>query len=185
MRTVVLLLALAGSLLISACGTKLKVAELDSTTGYLTYKGKVAKATVLTGKKGSLARYNSTVFVMQRGEYAANQMKATKLFKTVLNIEDMQKVVVQNNLQEKVATVTEPIALSRLAKSWKPFLWVDFDKVTKENKPYLRMLAYNPENYETLFSADVYVDYVWEGTNDQNVSYPLFNAFIDWVKANP
>jgi len=47
------------------------------------------------------------------------------------------------------------------------------------------MLAINPENFDELFIADVYVDPFWKGVSDQNVRYPLFNAFLDWVRANP
>ena len=72
-----------------------------------------------------------------------------------------------------------------MAKAWKPLLWVDFKKVTKDNKTYHRVLAINPENFDELFIADVYVDPFWKGVSDQDVRYPLFNAFLVWVRANP
>ena len=185
MTSKAMLVAVASGLLLSACGgtTHQKVAEIDPKTGTLQSKGEVAKATVVTAKSGSLARYNSTVFVSHGNDYAVDQMKATKLFKTVLDYNDLQKIVIQNNLQEKVQTINEPIGLSRLAKTWKPLLWVDFRRVTKDNRTYYRMLAINPENLDELFIADV--DPFWKGVSDQDVRYPLFNAFIDWVRANP
>lgn len=186
MRTSRTLLVLSISFLLAACGTQMKVAEIDPSSGMLKSEGAGAtKATVITSKAASMASFGGTAFVSNGAEYGVNQMKATKLFTEVLSYDDLQRLVVAKNLQDKVPSISEPIGLSRLAKVYKPFLWVNFKRVTKENKPYLQMVATNPENLDELFVAEVYLDFIWAGVNDQNSRYPLFNAFIEWARKNP
>ncbi len=173
------------TLVLSACGTQLKVAEVDATGRLVSDKGTVTEASVLQSRTGSLARFNGAVYVSGGGEYGVNQMKATRLFKDVYGYEDLQRLVVSRGLQEQVPSISEPIGLSRLAKAYRPYLWVHFKRVTKDNKPYLQLVASDPENLDELFVAEVHLDFVWAGVNDQNARYPLFNAFIAWVRRNP
>jgi hypothetical protein len=180
------LIPLLACALLAACGTQLKVAEVDQSTGMIkSEKGTVTQATVVTAKATSLAKFGGTAFISNGGEYGVNQLKATKLFTQVLNFDDLQKLIVSQNLQDKVSSVSEPIGLSRLAKVYKPFLWVTFKRINKENKPFLQLIATNPENLDELFVAEVHLDFIWAGVNDQNSRYPLFNAFIDWARKNP
>jgi hypothetical protein len=180
------LFALCTLLLLASCGTQLKVAEVDQSTGMIkSERGTVAQAAVITAKTTSLSKFGGTAFISNAGEYGVNQLKATKLFSEVLSYDDLQKLIVAQNLQEKVPSVSEPIGLSRLAKVYKPFLWVNFKRVTRGNKPYLQMIATNPENLDDLFVAEVHLDFVWAGVNDQNSRYPLFNSFIEWARKNP
>ena len=112
-------------------------------------------------------------------------MKATHVFATVWSMDDAQKLVVANGLQDKVSSLNEPIGLSRLAKAYKPFLWVTFKRVDRDNKPYLRLVATDPETLDDVFVDEVFLDFLWQGVNDQNSAYPLFNAFVEWTRANP
>lgn len=179
-----LVFSLLIALLLSACGTQMKVAEMDATGRLVSDKGTVTEASVLKSKPGSLARFNSSVYVSGGGEYGVNQMKATRLFQDVYGYEDLQRLVVSQGLQEQVPSVSEQIGLSRLAKAYKPYLWVHFKRVTRDNKPYLQMVASDPANLDELFVAEVHLDFVWAGVNDQNARYPLFNAFIAWARRN-
>lgn len=164
----------------------MKVAEVDQKTGTLqSERGEVTKASVITSKPATLKKFNNIAFISNGGEYGVNQLKATKLFETVLSFDDLQKLIVANNLQDKVSTINEPIGLSRLAKSYKPFLWVNFKRATHENKQYMQLIATDPESLEDLFVAEVYLDFMWAGVKDQNSRYPLFNALIEWARANP
>lgn len=186
MRRSFSVVTLSLAVLLSACGTVNKVAEVDKATGQLkSERGEVTKANVTTSKKVSLSQFNGIVLVTRGGTYAVDQMKATNLFPTVLDYDGVQKLVVANDLTEKVPSTNEPIGLSRLSKAYKPFLWVDYRVAKHDNKPYLQMAAINPENLEDLFVAEVYLDFVWQGVNDQNSRYPLFNAFMDWARQNP
>lgn len=175
---------LASLLVLTGCATQMKVAQLDPTTGTLKSEvGQVTQAKVLTAKSVSLARFGGSAFVTNGGDYAVDQLKATRLFPEVLNFDDLQKYIVANKLQDKVASIAEPIGLSRLA-AHKPFLWISFKRVNKDNKPHLQLIATDPTNLEEVFVAEVYLDFVW-GVNDQNSRYPLFNALIEWARKNP
>jgi hypothetical protein len=163
----------------------MKVAQVDPATGLLkSERGTVTNATIVTEKATSLAKFGGIAFVSQGGDWGVDQLKATKLFSDVLTYDDLQKIVVTNNLQDKVPSVSEPIGLSKLYKAYKPFLWVNFKRITKENKPYMQMIATNPENLEELFVAEIFLDFIWTGVNDQNSRYPLFNSFIGWARKN-
>jgi hypothetical protein len=56
--------------------------------------------------------------------------------------------------------------------------------VQKDNKPYLQLIATNPDTLEDVFVSEVHLDFVWAGVNDQNSRYPLFNALIEWMNKN-
>ena len=185
MRHSALALAAVATLVLSACGTQMKVAEVDQKTGLIkSERGEVKQATVVTAKAIPLSAFSGTAFISNGGEFASKQLKATQLFKDVLTYDDMQKVVVTNNLSDKVASLNEPIGLSRLAKAYKPFLWVHFKQTSKEGKTFLQMIGTNPENLEDVFVAEIHLDFVWAGVNDQNSRYPLYNAFSEWARKN-
>ncbi len=181
-RFIALLAALA---LLTACGTQMKVAEIDQKTGLLkSEKGTVATATIVTSKSLPLAPFKSMVFISNVSDWGVNQLKAINYFDEVLRYEDLQKLVIQKNLSDKVPSLNEPIGLNKLARAYKPFLWVKFRQIQKENKPFMQLVVTNPENLEEVFVSEVFMDYVWAGVNDQNSRYPLFNAFIGWVNQN-
>lgn len=171
--------------LLAACGTQMKVAEVDSKTGQLKSEvGQVSKATVVISKQLALAPYKGMAFVSGGGEFGINQLKAVGYFDQVLNYDDLQKLVIANNLQDRVPSLNEPIGLNKLYRAYKPFLWINFKRVVKENKPYLQLIATNPDNLEEVFVSEVYLDFVWAGVNDQNSRYPLFNSLIEWINQN-
>jgi hypothetical protein len=171
--------------LLSACGTQMKVASVDEKTGQLkSERGEIAKATVVTAKKMPLAPFKGMAFMSGTSDWGIEQLKAVKYFDQVLSYDDLQKLVIANNLSDKVPSLNEPIGLSKLSRAYKPFLWVKFKQVRRENKTYMQLIATNPENLEDVFVSEVYMDFVWAGVNDQNSRYPLFNAFIAWVNQN-
>lgn len=176
--------ALAAIALLTACGTQMKVAAIDEKTGLLkSEKGEVSQATVVTSKKIPLAQFKSMAFISS-SDWGVGQLKALNYFDEVLSYDELQKLVIAKDLVDKVPSLSEPIGLSKLYRAYKPFLWVRFKQIRKDNKPYLQLIATNPENLDDVFVSEVYLDYVWAGVNDQNSRYPLFNAFIEWVNQN-
>lgn len=179
-------LTVAFCVALTACGTQMQVAQVDPKTGLLKSEaGEIEKATVVTAKTTSLAKFGRLAYTTGGGDFGVNQLKATGLFDQVLTFAEMQKLIVANNLQERVPSIGEPVGLSRLAQAYKPFLWVNLKRVTKERDQYFQIVATDPKTLEDLFLAEVKLDLVWKGVNDQNSRYPLFNAFIDWAKKNP
>lgn len=178
-------IACVAAALLAGCGTQLKVAQIDEKTGLIKSDiGTVSAATVIVAKTIPLNQLKSMAFVSGGGEYGVEQLKAIKYFEQVLTYDDLQKLVIANNLQDKVPSLNEPIGLNKLYKAYKPFLWVRFKGVRKENKPFLQMIATNPDTMDEVFVSEVQLDYIWAGVTDQNARYPLFNAFIEWVRKN-
>jgi len=179
------LIASTFMVLLTACGTHMKVANVDEKTGLLkSDRGEVSKATIVTSKKLPLSTFKGMAFMSNASDWGVEQLRAIKYFDQVVSYDDLQKLVVANNLTDKVPSLNEPIGLSKLYRTYKPFLWVKFKQVRKDNKPYMQLIATNPETLDDVFVAEVFMDYVWVGVNDQNSRYPLFNAFIDWVNQN-
>lgn len=173
------------TLLLAACGTQLKVAPVDPQTGLIkSEKGTVTEATVVTSRKFPLAQHKGMAFVSGGGTYAVDQMRALGYFDQVVGYDELQKIVIANRLQEQVPSLNEPIGLNKLYRAYKPFLWVHFKRVQRENKTYLQLVALNPDTLDEVFVSEVHMDFVWAGVTDQNARYPLFNAFSRWVQQN-
>jgi hypothetical protein len=186
MKKIIALAILVSASMLAGCGTQLKVAEIDQATGKIKSDiGTVTNATIVTSKQTSFAKFGGIAYFSNGGDFGVSQLKATKLFNEVLDFDSLQKLVVANNLQDKVPSVAEPIGLSKLAKAYKPFLWINAKRVVRDRKQYMQLIATNPENLEELFVAEVYLDFMWAGVTDQNSRYPLFNALIDWARKNP
>ncbi|GKS97680.1 hypothetical protein [Acidovorax sp. SUPP2825] len=170
------------------CASHLKVAPVDPQTGLLKSEiGTVGNATTVIAKDISLSKFNGIAVMSNGGEYGLQQLRATNVFKEVLSFEDIQKLIVTKGLQDQVSSIAEPIGLTRLAKAYKPFLWVHAKSLRKpgEHQPYLQLIATDPTTLDQIFLAEVKLDIAWAGVNDQNVRYPLFNSFIQWARKNP
>lgn len=178
------LLALA-SLVLAGCGTQMKVAPVDPQTGLIqSEKGQVTEATVVTAQKFPLAKYKGLAFSSGGGSFGVEQLRALGYFDQVVSYDDLQKIVIANGLQDQVPSLNEQIGLNKLYRAYKPFLWVHFKRVQRETKPYLQLVAINPDTMEEVFVSEVYLDFVWAGVTDQNARYPLFNALNRWIRDN-
>lgn len=186
MRFVLTPILVTSYLLLAGCATQMKVAEIDQKTGLLkSERGEISKATVVTAKNTSIARFGRLAFASGAGDFGIGQLKATGIFDEVLNYNQLQKLIVEKDLQEKVVSINEPIGLSRLAKAYKPFLWINMKRTTREGNQYFQLVATDPATLEELFLCETKLDFIWAGVNDQNARYPLFNAFIEWARKNP
>lgn len=175
---------LAAALALGGCGTQLQVAEVDPATGLLkSERGEVGAATVVTAKQMSLAPFRSMVFV-SGSQFGIDQMKKIGYFTEVVDLDGLQRLIIANNLQEKIPTLTDKIGLNKLYRAHKPFLWVHFKRVTRQHKEYMQLVATNPDTLEDIFVSEVHLDYAWSGVTDQNSRYPLFNSLITWINQN-
>lgn len=179
----------ASSILFTACGTQLKVAPINPQYGLITSEnGEAKKASVIQSEKININKYKEFIFIPNGGDYAVLQTKEFKFFNEVLNYEDLQKLIIEKNLQDKVPSITDGIGLNKLSKNYKPFLTMYFKPFTIPNgittDRYLQLVVSNPETLQDVFVAQVKLDLLWEGINDQNTRYPLFNSFFEWINEN-
>jgi hypothetical protein len=163
---------------LSACSS-FEVGQLDPATGYLETS---TKATTITNKKFDLDSRKALLLV-QNDPFVLGQAKALGYFTEVMTNEQLETAIIKENLTDKVTSVRERIGINNAAKHYKPFLWLRFD-VDDTKREYVQMYLTDPLNMEDLFAAEIYMDTVWAGVNDQNAWYPLFNELITYIKAN-
>ena len=176
MKSVVAFVAAA---LLGGC-TVMKVAEVDPATGYFPA---TSKATIVTNKSIDLDSRKSLLLV-PNGEFVRGQIQNMKYFDEIMNFDDLEKRVIQAGLTDKVPTIRDRIGVNNAAKHYKGFLWFRFETKGEGRIRTGQFILTDPLTLEDYFVAETKLDPIWSGINDQNTWYPLFNAMIDYIKAN-
>lgn len=205
--------AILFSLLVSACGTygESKIAQVNPKTGLLQSDQEVAVAKVVVSKKLALSSYKDLA-VISKDDFSpmnsnsktdnVKQLKALGYFNEVISFDDLQRLVVSNNLQSKVTTLSNWGGVRDLYRSYKPFLVIHFKCIERGDIVY-RLLVTNPDTLENVFVSEVEVHSkigygltslatLGAGMNrnnmctgyDQDTRYPLFNSLIVWINQN-
>ena len=205
--------AILFSLLVSACGTygESKIAQVDPKTGLLQSDQKVAVAKILVSKKLALSSYKDLA-VISKDDFSpmnsnfktdnVKQLKVLNYFNEVISFDDLEQLVISNNLQSKVTTLSNWGGVRDLYRSYKPFLVIHFKCVENGNISY-RLIVTNPDTLENVFVSEVEVHSktgyglmglltLGAGMNsgnrctgyDQDTRYPLFNSLITWINQN-
>ncbi len=200
-------------LILTACGSlgESKIAQIDPKTGLLQSDQTVAVAKVVTSKKLALRSYKDMAVIFpddfspMNSHFAPdniNQLKAINFFGEVYGVDDLQKLVVSNNLQDKIMTLQRWSGLKDLYHLYKPFLVIHF-KCVEIGNIYYRLIVTDPDTMENVFVSEVEVHsetgYTvmalltlgsgMNGSNrctgyDQDTRYPLFNSLIEWINQN-
>ena len=175
------------AIMFSGCGTSHQVATVDPATGRLrtdaTMGVGTATATVVKSERVNLDDFQSRILV-HGADFYVNQTRELKRFDTVLDAEEMERIVVRERLSDRVTSVHTLIGWNQLAESYGPFLVLKPDVRRDGNRNYLQLKAIDPMSGDELFVAERHMDFAWAGVTDQNTRYPLFNAFIDWLDQN-
>ena len=198
---------------VSGCGTygESKIAQLDQKTGLLQSDRKVTVAKIVVSKKLALSPYRKLV-VISKDEFSPmnsnfktdniKQLRAINYFEEVLGFEDLQQIVIFNNLQSKVTTLSNWGGVRDLYRAYKPFLVIHFKCIDSGDIVY-RLIVTNPETLENVFVSEIEVHSktgygliglltLGAGMNrnnmctgsDQETRYPLFNSLIEWINQN-
>ena len=171
--------------LLGAC-TMMKITTPNPQTGY--YRAE-KQAKILVSKPIDLDARKSLILVPYCScQFTKSEVANIHYFDEVIDIEDLEKRIIAANLTDKVPTVRERIGIANAAKYYRPFLWLKYEGAGGTgaygvpNAVHLQLI--DPATQEELFVAEVQVDMIWTGVNDQYTWYPLFNALIDYIKAN-
>jgi hypothetical protein len=179
-----LVIGLLASIPLSGCMPELKVAKVDNGGLIQAKEGrKLGQADVTKNTKFPLNHYKEMAFFSSNQyyfQYGYDQLKSFNHFNQVLKYNDLEKIVIANNLQDKVINLDSQIGLSRFANNYQPFLWIRLYPKQENNKNYLTLVVTNPVNAEDLFEARTSHD----GQTDEALLYPLFNALSVWIKEN-
>ena len=179
MKKIEVLGCLAVAFCLSGCTVGQDV-KPDPKTGYLSTGVTGAKATVVVSESVDMSKYQPLVLVTA-GSFAEKQIRDLDFFKDVINLDDLQKQIVANDLGDKVPSVNDRIGIANAARHYKFFLWVRSHTERRGSQNYTQLIATDPVTGEDLFKTEHVLDYVWSGVNDQNTFYPMFNSFIDWI----
>lgn len=160
--------------------TNFKVVHLDEKTGYF------PTASQAVTKKETPVDLDSmkALILVPDEDFVKGQVINIKYFDQVISFKDLQSAIVKAGLQDKVPSVSDAIGLNKAYTAYKPFLWLRYDQRADGRKAFGQFILTDPKTLEDIFIAEKELDYFWAGVNDQTTWYPLFNAFIDYIKAN-
>lgn len=184
MRCKLLTLVLVTPLLF-ACSTTLKTTELNA-QGYFTTNQSL-KDTGVEQKGEFKESYRTFLYLKPTGDiekldvFFRDSFENMQVFEQVLSQEQLEELVFEKDLADKVTSVSDKIGLHQLQKEIGPFLVVE-PKLEWQGgyDYYARIKAYDPisgKNVLTLTNEA----FNWDGL-DQPLFYPLFNAFLQWTR---
>ena len=164
---------------LGAC-TSMKVAPLDQKTGHLPAS---ATATVVTSQPYDLDAHKALVLV-PNSDFTKGELTSIGYFSQIMTLADLETAIIQGGLGEKVPTLQDKIGINNAARYYKPFLWLHYNGHGEGNNRYAQLILTDPTNMQDLWVAEMHLDYMWTGVNDQHTWYPLFNGLIDYIQAN-
>ncbi len=169
----------------TGCTTVGQTADIDPATGRIKSKSVYGgvKATVIKSEKTNLATYQPLILTLG-SKFFKEQTVKFGYFGTVVNREDMEKLLIKEGKSGLVSDVTNFLSWKKIADNYKPFLVLQPDIREEGRVNYGQLKAIRADTAEEVFVAEVKLDFLWKGVNDDTVFYPLYNAFIDWVSKN-
>ena len=176
MRRMVLL----GFVFLAGC-TQLKVVEVDPDSGY--FPGALGRAAIVKKERFDLDSRKELVLV-PNDEFVEGMVLKIDYFDEVMTFDDLERGIVAEGLGDKVPTVDTKIGVNNAAKRYRNFMWLRFAKRREGYYSYTQLILTDPLTLEDYFIAETHLDYGGTGVNDQHNWYPMFNALIDYVKAN-
>lgn len=171
---------IAATAVLAACGTAQKVSDLDPNTGHLPTEH---KARVVLSKPLNLDAHRALLLVPS-SDFVKGQIEKIGYFGELMTVSDLQGRIVKANLTDKVPAIQDKIGVANAAKHYKPFLWFRYEGKGQGREQQARYVLTDAATMEDYFVAETDLDFVWAGVNDQRNWYPMFNSFIDYIKAN-
>ena len=169
-------LILTFSVFIQGC-TMLKVVERsDKDNGYF-YENIIQANTIISLDTVNMDNYKP-LLVVPKSEFLVGMSKNLNFFDEVITLEDLEKRIIEANLQEKVPTVNSYIGLSNAYKAYKPFLYLNIGPDKRDKKIVQQLKLVNPNTGKEIFLSELESSY----PNDQGVWYPLYNSLIDYLR---
>ena len=168
------------SVITSGCGSFNKATTVSSTTNYFpAKKNKNAKTLIDIPVNADTLR---TLLVVPESEYSLTMGKNLDYFNEVIYYSELQKRIIQNDLQDKVPSLSDLVGLNNAAIHYKPFVILETTKKKKDNGWYAGLRLYDPKRAETIFENEIYLNLMWDGWTDQGTMFPLYNSLLDYLR---
>ena len=182
-----ILLLLNMTFFIFSCSPTFQVKQIDEKKGKLPTDTRLSPEDIKIDKSINLQKYNQFLFISKLGhstgkygDYIIGTLKQIGGFKQYYTQPDLERYVIQNNLTEKVTSISDYIGLSNLQKQIGDFL------ICETNIVYLGAYTYtfefkiiDPSNADVLLDIE-HKGFDWSGL-DRPLFNPVFNYYIDWL----
>lgn len=172
--------------LISGCSTTLTTREVDA-SGKFPSQFKLDADGIKTIKP-YVEKYKTLAYIKtdeskakQYNEFFVESFKNMKVFNKVVQKTDLESLVVERKLTDKVSNISDLIGLINLQKQIGPFLVVEPYVEWKGGYNFFAHLkVIDPESGETVLLLEQNA-FNWAGLDDP-LFFPLLNAFLQWTK---
>lgn len=191
-KTIKLGLILPGcllALLAIACNKSYQVISVDPQTGYFSNK-KPDPAEIL--KNRPLSSIDEYKIIYLRGlnacdnhfclNYVRGMIANVNQFETIFTKAELEQFIIKNGLSGSVTNISDLVGLNQLSQKIGKFLVVDagIEYIEQFALHQFELKVSSPVDGEMYFNA-YRAEKNWAGL-DEPVFYPVFNAFIDWIK---
>jgi len=168
----------------SGCNTIGEPKAINPETGRIdTNLSYGTKANIVHSEQIDLSGHRDLILVLG-GDFFREQTELTGYFKKVVNREEMEKLLISEGLTDLVSDVTNYISWKKINDNYGEFLVLKPDTRDEGRSEFIQIKVIDPSKAKDLFIAEVKLDYMWKGINDDTVFYPLYNAFLDWMEMN-
>jgi hypothetical protein len=186
MKFIRLCAAASSALLLSACATNAPK-PMDPSTGLFPTMSVLDTGAVKVSKPFD-PKFRHLVYVKvpdgkpkEFSEFYVAELRNMNLFDQVASKSDLEAIVIQRNLADRVTNVSDMVGLHRLAEQIGPFLVVEPSFEFKGGYSYTgRLLVVDPATGETQLSLQQNA-FNWAGL-DSPLIYPLLNGFVQWAR---
>lgn len=189
MRFVVSILLLTS--ILSGCAATLQAQKPDPTTGlYATRTGLEPKDVRIMEKFDP--KYTDLVYlkvddekkIPQFTDFFSSALKETHVFKKVVTKDDLQQIVIERNLGNKVSNVSDLVGLNNLSKEIGPYLIVETTVVWLGGYRFEgKVTAIDASTGKTVLLIDK-TAFNLAGL-DEPLFNPLLNGFVNWTHDRP
>jgi type IV secretory pathway VirB6-like protein len=177
-------------LIATSCSPTLKIKELDAKTGKLPTETILKAEEILVSKKIDLKLYNQFLYVKKSGlnmeqyeKYIFGTLKNIGGFQAYYIQTELEQMVIQKGLTDKVTSISDNIGLLNLSKNVGNFLICENNVEYKGGYDFtFEFKVINPVNAEILLHIK-HNAFNWAGL-DRPMFNPVFNQYIDWLKDN-
>ncbi len=176
---------LAFTLVATSCSTTLKPRTLDSTGRFPTETKISAEGlkvvTPFLDKYKALAYIKTDAKGKQYNDFFVESFKSMGTFTKVVQKEDLESLVVEKKLMDKVTNISDLIGLNQLQKQIGPFLVIEpYAEFKGRFQFFAHLKAIDPESGQTVLLLEQ-TAVNWSGLDDP-LFFPLLNAFLQWSK---
>lgn len=186
MKMTALLAAAASLLLLSACAD-VKPKPISPATGLFPTNTPLDTDGVRTEKPFE-AKYRHLVYLKVPDDkptafvdFFMTELRNSKIFDKVAAKSDLEAIVIQKNLSDKVPSVSDMVGLHKLESAIGPFLVVEPTVEWKGGYHYTGQLkVVDPETGETVLLLQQKA-FNWAGL-DSPLVYPLLNGLLEWAR---